>query len=345
MCCDDVLLWRVRAAFRFSPTYTAVQRTDICCCFLLSPSSSALLLARARACLHNSVSAPLRRELFPCYEPTPSQLFPVPTARVFSPHQHCFLCTMRLGGIVVATCLAAAAAAGEGEYTISSKDKAFNDWFHEITKEFGTDANAVEIRTTTDMGRGVYALDTISEETPLLKIPRDYIVSVDTVESSASAMVYERIERSSDKLALFILEQKAKGDSSKFKPWIDVMPREFGSPLFGTPQELERLKGDPIHQEVLQELKAWEQQYDLLSASILEKFPEVFPSGCCSFEEYKWARHMIESRAWHLRGRQYLAPMADFFNHQTLPSMTYDTEPDEVICVFCCFWGFVKLCL
>lgn len=82
--------------------------------------------------------------------------------------------------------------------------------------------------------------------------------------------------------------------------------------------------------EVVEELKLWERQYDLLSASVLEKFPEIFPEGCCSFEEYKWARHMIESRAWHLRGKQHLAPMADFFNHEPLPSMTYDTEPDEV---------------
>ena len=82
--------------------------------------------------------------------------------------------------------------------------------------------------------------------------------------------------------------------------------------------------------EVVEELKLWERQYDLLSASVLEKFPEIFPEGCCSFQEYKWARHMIESRAWHLRGKQHLAPMADFFNHEPLPSMTYDTEPDEV---------------
>ena len=40
------------------------------------------------------------------------------------------------------------------------------------------------------MGRGVYALKTVPGETPLLKIPRDYIISVGTVENSESAFVY-----------------------------------------------------------------------------------------------------------------------------------------------------------
>ena len=55
------------------------------------------------------------------------------------------------------------------------------------------------------------------------------------------------MEKDSDKLTLFILEQNAKGPASKFKPWLDVMPREFGSPFFATERELELLKGDPMY--------------------------------------------------------------------------------------------------
>jgi hypothetical protein len=213
--------------------------------------------------------------------------------------------------------------------TTTPLDKAFNEWFRDITAEFGETVNRVEVRTTEKMGRGVYALETIKEETPLLKIPRKYIICLDTVENSESAFIYQRIEKASDVLTLFILEQKAKGETSIFKPWLDVMPQDFGSPLFATDKELEMLKGNKMYEEVIAELKVWEKHYDLLSASVLEKFPEVFPDDCCTFQDYKWARHMIESRAWHLRGQQHLAPMADFFNHEPLPSMTYDTEPDE----------------
>jgi hypothetical protein len=245
--------------------------------------------------------------------------------------QTLLLCGAALLSPAMTELSAAEAPPAEGEvFTITPLDQAFNDWFRAITKPFGAGVNAVEIRTTATMGRGVYALDHIAEEAPLLRIPREYVVCVDTVEQSESALVYERVQKASDKLTLFILEQKAKGAASRFKPWLDVMPREFGSPFFATPEELRFLRGDALHGEVVAELKAWEKQYDLLAASVLEKFPEVFPAGCCGFDDYKWARHMIESRAWHLRGNQYLAPMADFFNHDLVPSMTYDKEPDEV---------------
>ena len=91
-------------------------------------------------------------------------------------------------GACAAGSAAEATGGGGDDFTITPLDAAFNAWFRDITKEFGANVNQVEIRTTNAMGRGVYALKTVKGEAPLLKIPRDYIVCVETVLGSESAL-------------------------------------------------------------------------------------------------------------------------------------------------------------
>jgi len=122
-----------------------------------------------------------------------------------------------------------------------------------------------------------------------------------------------------DAMALYLIEERANPES-RFRTWFPLMPTEFESPPFFNQDELKLLKGDDIYQKAVNARRTYRRSFQRIQENTQEKM---------KYEDYVWAKHMIESRAWHLRGKQYLVPMADFFNHRPHPSVKYeDYVPD-----------------
>ena len=125
---------------------------------------------------------------------------------------------------------------------------------------------------------------------------------------------------SEDAMALYLIEERADPES-RFQTWFPLMPDEFESPPFFNKEELSLLKGDDIYQKAVNARRTYRRNFDRIQENVKD--------ADFSYEDYVWAKHMIESRAWHLRGKQYLVPMADFFNHRPHPSVKYeDYVPD-----------------
>lgn len=190
----------------------------------------------------------------------------------------------------------------------------------------------IRVLSTEKMGRGLYATSDIASGDVLISVPLTDVVCLDTVERSDHAAVFAAVSKGTDKLALYLLSEKYKGELSRFFSWFPLMPTVFESPPFFTDAELELLRGDPLFDKALGAKTEYRRAYEHVRDHVIAKFPDAFGgenSACCTYEEYAWARHMIESRAWHLRGRQYLVPMADFFNHRPHPSQKReDYVPD-----------------
>ena len=119
---------------------------------------------------------------------------------------------------------------------------------------------------------------------------------------------------SEDAMALYLIEERADPES-RFQTWFPLMPNEFESPPFFNKEELNLLKGDDIYQKAVNARRTYRRNFDRIQENVKD--------ADFSYEDYVWAKHMIESRAWHLRGKQYLVPMADFFNHRPHPSVKY----------------------
>ena len=228
-------------------------------------------------------------------------------------------------------------------FSFASIESEFNhDFLTKINQE--NSLTRTEVRRTEKMGRGVYATTDIERDDVLFtvrilslqlqhsrqfisiqnqKVPLDNVVCVQTIQKFRPRLM-EYVDRneisSEDAMALYLIEERADPES-RFQTWFPLMPNEFESPPFFNKEELNLLKGDDIYQKAVNARRTYRRNFDRIQENVKD--------ADFSYEDYVWAKHMIESRAWHLRGKQYLVPMADFFNHRPHPSVKYeDYVPD-----------------
>lgn len=99
----------------------------------------------------------------------------------------------------------------------------------------------------------------------------------------------------------YLVIERLKGEASRIAPWIDMLPKTFGTPLMFSEEQLEELRGTPLYRAQavvrsrLQEL--WTRMQPALS-SLLEGQPGV--SRQATFEDLMWAYSVFWSRGQSL---------------------------------------------
>jgi SET domain-containing protein 6 len=105
------------------------------------------------------------------------------------------------------------------------------------------------------------AIKDIPQETTLFTIPRDLIINVQTSElpGKLPSVFDPPIPDDEDEdhepldswasLILVMLYEYLQGESSKWKPYIDVLPQTFDTPIFWTENELQELRGTCLSTE------------------------------------------------------------------------------------------------
>jgi histone-lysine N-methyltransferase SETD3 len=114
-------------------------------------------------------------------------------------------------------------------------------------------------------------------------------------------------------LSSFLL-QKIHNPDSKWKHYIDILPKDYSNfPIFYTDEELELLKGSPFQINILDKREDMKKDYELICAKIpeFEKY---------TFKEFSEVRMAVSSRIFCVKidGRKtdVLSPMADLLNHR-----------------------------
>jgi SET domain-containing protein 6 len=98
------------------------------------------------------------------------------------------------------------------------------------------------------------AINDIPPEATLFTIPRDAIINTETSELVKKLPgAFDTPEDENDEefepldswgsLILVMLYEYLQGEASKWKPYFDVLPRTFDTPIFWTEAELEELRG------------------------------------------------------------------------------------------------------
>ena len=217
----------------------------------------------------------------------------------------------------------------DSDETESTFNERMKRWYRESGRTEGELPG--RIASTKGMGRGLYASRDVKEGEVVISVPLEDVVCEKTVGESIYADAFRTVSSGTDRLALYVLAEKYN-PKSRFASWFPLMPKEFESPPFFTDEEIELLRGDDIYDQAKRMREDMRQSYAFVRKEVLTKHPDIFggEDSCCTYEEYAWARHMIESRAWHLRGRQYLVPMADFFNHEPHPSQQVEGYVPDV---------------
>eukprot|EP00850_Spirogloea_muscicola_P003668 SM000015S01168 [mRNA] locus=s15:99383:103370:- [translate_table: standard] len=99
-------------------------------------------------------------------------------------------------------------------------------------------------------------------------------------------------------VALFLLAQRALAGASPWAPYIRVLPAVFDTTIFYMSEELEELRGTPLHAATKTKLRSlrasFNNQFDLASAQV---FQEAGLQMAVQFEDYLWATSVFWSRA------------------------------------------------
>ena len=91
-------------------------------------------------------------------------------------------------------------------------------------------------------GRGVLAADDIAEDEELFSIPRAAILTNEGSSLPAAA----RLQDPWLSLILAMIYEYQAGDQSTWKPYLDLLPTSFDTPMFWTDQELRHLEGSAL---------------------------------------------------------------------------------------------------
>ncbi|XP_041353715.1 actin-histidine N-methyltransferase-like isoform X2 [Gigantopelta aegis] len=199
---------------------------------------------------------------------------------------------------------------------------AFLGWL----KENGVQTNSVEIVNYPSFGFGLQARQDLKEPELFLSIPRKLMMTVDSAKKSGLGAVYaeDKIMQAMPNitLALHLLCEKKKADSF-WKPYIDILPSSYTTPLYFGEDDLQHLKGSPAHGDSLSQYRNIARQYAYFYR-LLQKSPAASSlaiKDSFTFDDYRWAVSSVMTRQNQIptpdgsRVTFGLIPLWDMCNH------------------------------
>lgn len=205
----------------------------------------------------------------------------------------------------------------EGKFSL------FLEWL-QVNK---VDTSSVQIHNFAGYGFGLQAAKDLKEGEKFLSIPRDLMMTPASASESALGplIAEDKILQvmPSIVLALHLLVEK-RTPSSKWKPYIDILPDTFGTPLYFTPEELPFLQGSPVHADCISQYRNIARQYAYFyrlfnSSSASHNLPI---KDSFTYDDYRWAVSAVMTR-------QNLIPTQDG------SKMTYALIPLWDMCNHC----------
>ncbi|KAH7073268.1 SET domain-containing protein RMS1 [Paraphoma chrysanthemicola] len=172
----------------------------------------------------------------------------------------------------------------------------FLTWFKSMGGEFRDDLLEIKDFRSRDAGRGIVAVKDIPEDTKLFSIPRDAIINTETSNLTEKLPgVFDLPDDNDDNdigqhdpwtsLILVMLYEYLQGDASRWKPYFDVLPQTFDTPLFWSETELRELQGTCLTAEKIGK----QEGDDMLRKRVVKTVqanPKIFfPAGAALLNE------------------------------------------------------------
>ncbi|KAG7115760.1 Ribosomal lysine N-methyltransferase 4 like protein [Verticillium longisporum] len=163
-------------------------------------------------------------------------------------------------------------------------------WFKAAGGEFRDDLLQIVDLRPQAAGRGIIATRDIPEETTLFTIPRQAIINVLTSELPQKLpQVFDgSIDEMDDnaepldswgQLILVMLYEVLQGDASRWKPYFDILPQQFDTPIFWSDGELLELQGTSLTAEKIGKVES-DAMFRSKILPIVQANPAIFyPEG------------------------------------------------------------------
>lgn len=164
-------------------------------------------------------------------------------------------------------------------------------------------------------GLGLIAQRPVNAGDEILNVPESVWINLAAVQNSSLGKACEGL-KPWVAVALFLIHESSN-PSSKWRPYLDSLPKSLDSPLFWSDEELAELVGTQLLGSVTGYLEFLENEYNNLVEEVLEPNNKIFNPAVYTFDGFKWAFGILRSRTFSpLTGEDIaLVPIADLVNH------------------------------
>ena len=205
--------------------------------------------------------------------------------------------------------------------------------------------NGVQIRGLTikdfpQSGRGVMTTRHIHKNDLIIKIPRHFLITFDTVLKSMNWFIKDGSNHgltAKDLFLLFILMEKWKGKSSKFRIYIDSVPETYTTPSC-IPEDKSSLLPDFVRSERDKQRVKIAGHLKRLT-QVLSSYKNKMKKKRLVFDDVLWAWNVVNTRSVYLNPRDLicsldvfprlsevdfaLAPLLDMLNHESSAQVSH----------------------
>ena len=207
---------------------------------------------------------------------------------------------------------------------IKEKEKSINEYNNYILYmknlyENNIYINKLSVLFINENMRGIIATDNIKKNDILIKIPKDFLITLEEAENNNKDLFTEEIKKELSSpshciLSYFLLKEIEKGEKSKWYYYFQFLPKSYlNVPIFYTEKELNILEGTKFKKLINEKKEEIKKDYKILCQKI-----ELFSQY--SFEQFCKIRCIISSRLFGLiiKGKKndIIAPFADLLNHK-----------------------------
>ncbi len=230
---------------------------------------------------------------------------------------------------------------------IQNKEELLWQW---VTRNGGS-ANGIKLKPVKAFGRGIVAQEDFTKGAPVALISRKCIIraGLTIAKSKNCKKLYEewtkensenimktKTHQTMDKalIAMYLLEEKAKGKVSFFHPYVDMLPPTVDYvPVTWSAEEVENwFQGSFMVPAIKSRRNDLHNEY---YQGVLSVLPEFRHRLGFTFEDYLWARVIVATRAFRIyihgpldaieeksmsaNSQIVLVPIADLLNHKKKP--------------------------
>ncbi|KAJ2617377.1 hypothetical protein H4S08_000345 [Coemansia sp. RSA 1365] len=166
----------------------------------------------------------------------------------------------------------------------------FQDWL----EANGAMLEKLELRDCGPHGNGVYARETIRDNEQYANIPSDLIITSDVCRKELKDVLSVDLSGRA-LLCAFLIHQRFVCTESFWKPYIDILPQTFHTPLHFTTEDLLLLRGTPMEYAVEDRRSELYAEYKRVQEAVDSKADMC---KALDFDNYLWAATVVSSRAF-----------------------------------------------
>eukprot|EP00996_Jenningsia_fusiforme_P000442 NODE_1385_length_1559_cov_24.390728_g1247_i0.p1 GENE.NODE_1385_length_1559_cov_24.390728_g1247_i0~~NODE_1385_length_1559_cov_24.390728_g1247_i0.p1 ORF type:complete len:469 (+),score=96.34 NODE_1385_length_1559_cov_24.390728_g1247_i0:120-1526(+) len=194
-----------------------------------------------------------------------------------------------------------------------SDSRAFNQWFSSLSNS----NSKVRVETVQGMGRGLIATVDIQYLERVIAVPLRFVLMRATVLAHLPTAMQADWALMSDAslLSAFILKESSAGSLSPWSAWIKILPKEIKAAIFWEQRHIDALGIDEAKHRLRSERNEYENEYFQVVSILRKHFSSSIISKFYTAKKYHWARLLVDTRAWTMRGKKFFVPGADMVNH------------------------------